>query len=122
MASFAAYVAARNPDAVSDPLLPALESQAREETGGELDDCGLTEKAVFLLAMHWWSLLKRDPGGLGINGQLKKEKEDRLEREYLIDFSLTARYPDLSQTRWGLELIRLRKSCIIGFRNRLTVP
>lgn len=122
MATVASYIAARAPGFVGDPRLTSFESQARLETGPVFARCGLGDKAVFLLMMHWFALDNR-AGGLtnpAVGGTIRKEKEGGLLREYMLDFSLTQRYPDLSQTSWGMELIRLRKSCILMPRNRFT--
>lgn len=123
MPSVAEYVASRAPSYVGDSRLGAFETQAALETGSAYGV--LKNKATFLLMMHWFALDDRgaavgSSGGTEIGGTIKREKEGSLEREYMLDFSLTARYPDLSQTRWGLELLSLRKKTIFGPRSRFT--
>jgi hypothetical protein len=95
-----------------------MESQATAETGTCFGT--LRNKAIALLMLHWLYLDDRDSGNQGVGGTVKREREGMLEKEYMIDFSLTSRYPDLSQTRWGMELIRLRKQCLMLPRNRFT--
>ena len=119
MSTVAEYFATRAPSVAIDST---LESQARLETGAVFKSCGLEEKAIFLLMMHWTALGLRTQNGTNtsVGGTIRKEKEGQLVREYMLDFSLTSKYPDLSQTSWGLELIRLRKTCTMGPRNRFT--
>lgn len=112
------YLAARSPSSTSNPQIIPLKAQAELETS-TIYKGDLRNKAVALLVLHWLALVVRDPdGGPGASGSLKREKEDRLEREYLVDFSITKDHPNLAQTRWGMELLALRKACIIGPRNR----
>ncbi len=125
MPTVASYIATRAAVYVGDARLPELQIEAGEETGPVFTACGKREKAIFLLIMHWIEL-DDDRGGVkgsgAIGGMVKKVKEGMLEKEFLQDFSLSKEHPDLSQTRWGLELLRLRKSCIVGPRNRHTKP
>lgn len=116
------YIDTRAPQYSSDTRLPEMEAQAAMEIGCVFGD--LANKATFLLIMHWLTLDDRDAdtGGQGIGGTIKRNKEGQLEREFMVDFSLTAKYPDLSQTRWGMELIRLRRSVVMTVRNRFTPP
>ena len=118
MPTVQSYIDTRAPTYSADARLPEMLIQATAETG---DVFGvLKNKAIALLMMHWLFLDDRDSGNQGIGGTVKREKEGMLEKEYMIDFSLTVRYPDLSQSKWGLELIRLRRAKIITARNRFT--
>ena len=121
--SVASYITSRAAQYASDSRLTAFEAQASAEIGANAFG-DLRSKAIFLLMMHWLTL--DDDGsvgsgtGSGIGGTVKRIKEGGLEKEYMLDFSLTAKYPDLSQTRWGLELIALRRSKIFSPRTRFT--
>ena len=124
MITVAAYIASRAAQYVGDTRLTAFEAQAEAEISNNAFG-DLRSKAIFLLMMHWLTLDDRGGAigsgtGSSIGGTVKREKEGGLEREYMLDFSLTLKYPDLSQTRWGLELIGLRKSKIFGPRTRFT--
>ena len=122
MATVASYIASRAPNYVGDSRLSAFEEQAALETGTVFGSPDLRSKAIFLLMVHWLTMddARGGAGSGGVGGTIKREKEGQLEREYMLDFSITAKYPDLSQTRWGLELIRLRKSKIIMPCNRFS--
>ena len=123
MPTVTSYFTERAAAYLGDSRIPGLQLQAEEETGAVFTNCGKKEKALFLLMMHWMELADDRGGSKGsgaIGGMVKRVKEGMLEKEFLQDFSLSKRYPDLSQTLWGMELIRLRNSCIIGVRNRFT--
>lgn len=116
------YIDSRAPAYSSDTRIAGLTAQASLETGTVFIG-DLRNKAITLLILHWMTVDDRDTdgGSAGIGGTVKREREGQLEREYMLDFSLTANFPDLSQSKWGLELIRLRRQCIMAPRNRFTV-
>lgn len=116
------YITSRAPLYVADPRVPDMILQATEETG--LAYGKLQNKAIALLVLHWLAMDDRSAaqGGSSIGGTIAGEREGSLERRYMIDFSLTKAFPDLSQTRWGMELIETRrKSVITAPFNRFTV-
>lgn len=113
------YIATRASIYSADARISDMIEQATLEIG-EVFVGDLRNKAIALLILHWLFLDDRDSNNQGIGGTVKREREGMLEREYMLDFSLTKKYPDLSQTKWGLELIRLRRSSIMTARNRFT--
>ena len=114
------YIAARAPQYSADSRLTALTEQAMLETDAAAFG-KLYEKAVALLVLHWMAVDDRSSGtDGGVVGTLKREREGSLEKEYMIDFSVTARDPDLSQSKWGLELRHLRRSCIFAPMTRMS--
>lgn len=69
--------------------------------------------AIALLTMHWLSL---DIVTANSGGQVySREKEGQLERE----ISGTINEDEFMLTRWGRELIKLRKSTIFSARTRM---
>jgi len=113
------YIATLGPIFVGNALIPDLKEQYDLEVGTVFKRA-IRNKAIALLVLHSLTLNNRDTAGLGAPGALKREKEDRLEREFLTDFTLIKDYPDLAQTQYGVQYIRLMKSCIIAPRNRFT--
>lgn len=115
------YIDARASQYSSDPRLGALIEQATLETNANAYGT-LTDKAIALLVLHWLAVDDRSGTSKdgGVVGTLKREREGSLEREYMIDFSVTSRDPDLSQSKWGLELRQLRKSCIFAPMTRMS--
>lgn len=105
----------RAPQYTGEPRLDDLVTLATAQTGNVYG----THKnlAIALLVLHWLTMEKQG----GTSGSIKSEKEGDLARSYGTSISISQRYPDLSQTSWGMELIRLRKSLILGPRNR-TIP
>jgi len=122
--AYTAYIAARAPNYVSDARVGAMALQAAQEIGIAFGN--LQGKATALLILHWLAMDDRaaQQNGNSIGGTIAGEREGSLERRYMIDFSLTKAYPDLSQTRWGMELIQTRKSAIVTapFNRFTTVP
>jgi hypothetical protein len=57
---------------------------------------------------------------MAVSGMIQEEKEGQLGRKYLNDFMLAGVQPDLTQTRWGMELISLKRSAIFGPRTQIT--
>ena len=114
------YIDTRAPHYNGDARLTSAIEQATAETGENAFPGVLRNKAIFLLVVHWLTLADRDTTNSGNSGSIKREKEGKLEREYLIDFTFTKRYPMLSQTTWGLELVALRRSTIFAPRTRHT--
>ena len=106
----------RAPDFATEPNIDDLIAQAGLEVS---DTCfgDLKNKAIALIVMHWIALSKRDPGGTGVSGSIKSEKEGDLARSYGSS-SNTEVDPYYGQTTWGLEYLRLLSQSIIGPRNR----
>jgi len=114
------YIDSRAAAYSADARLSSLIEQAELETGPVFQG-DLRNKAIALLVLHWLYVDDRSAGSTGgVVGTLKREREGSLEREYMIDFSVTARDPDLSQSKWGLELRQLRKSCIFAPMTRMS--
>ena len=122
MPSVQDYIDARAPQYSSDARLSSFQSQATLRTGTVYGT--LRNEAIALLMLHWLTMDDSRGGGVvggsGAAGSIAREKEGALERQYTLDFRLSMKYPDLSQTRWGMELIGLRKENIMGPRNRCT--
>jgi hypothetical protein len=115
------YIDTRAPGYSADTRVSPMILQAEDETGTAFGI--LRNAAIALLVLHWLAMDDRAGGSGGslsnsVGGTIKREREGSLEREYMIDFSLTKQFPDLSQTRWGMELIELRKKCILTPYNR----
>ena len=123
MSSSLDYIALRAPYYSADSRVGSALSNAEIETGNSY---GVNRyKAVALLVLHW---LASDDSATGANGAmpggsaggtLVSEQEGSLKRAYQVDFSLQARYPDLSRTRWGMELIGLTKKTTMSFMTRM---
>lgn len=111
MSSVQSYIDTRAARYSADARLPELQAQAELEVGTVFGS--LRYKAVALLMLHWLTMDDRDSGGLGVGGAISMEREGSLQRQYLLDFSVTKQNPDLAQTKWGLEYVQLKKSCII---------
>jgi hypothetical protein len=112
------YVTTRAASYLSEPALTDLLAQAELETASIYPNSDIRNKAVALLTCHWIALGKRDSAGLGISGNLTSESEGQLSRGYSMQGVSVSTDRDLGQTRWGLELIRLRKSAIFNPRTR----
>ncbi len=115
------YIDARASQYSSDPRLGTLIEQATLETSSRAYG-NLTDKAIALLVLHWLAVDDRSGTSKdgGVVGTLKREREGSLEKEYMIDFAVTSRDPDLSQSKWGLELRQLRKSCVFAPMTRMS--
>lgn len=106
----------RTPQYSGESRLDDLITLAGEQTGTAFSNC--RNLAIALLVLHWLTLETQNNG---TSGSIISEKEGDLQRAYSTSFVISQKYPDLSQTSYGLELIRLRKSCLFNPRNR-TVP
>lgn len=115
------YIGTRAPTFLTDSRVTSgdLEEQVKLELDPTIFKGDLFNKAVALLMLHAMAMDDRS-GTSAVGGSISEEQEDRLKRKYLIDFGLTKQFPDFSQTRWGMEFIRLRRSCVIGPRTRFT--
>lgn len=113
------YINTRAPHYAGDSRLSDFIAQATVETDALLST-DLTNKAIALLVLHWMTLADRDESNSGITGAVKREKEGKLEREYLQDYTLLRDHADFAQTTWGIELLRIRRSSIVGPMNRFT--
>jgi hypothetical protein len=121
MLSINRIIEIRNPGFCADPRRNDFIALATELTGTVYGD--LRNQAIALRVLHWFTLDARgagssSSGGAGA-GAITSESEGELSR----DFGGTAtyineRYPDLSSTSYGLELIQLNRGTIIGPRNR----
>jgi len=118
MPSVSEYITARAPGYLTYTALSELIAQATLETGDVYCGSDLRNKAIMLLTCHWIALDKRDGAGIGIAGNLSSEREGDLARSYGMQGVSKASDRDLGQTRWGLELLRLRRSCILSARTR----
>ena len=112
-------IAVRAPGFATAPDLADLVTLATQLTGAEY---GVNrEYAKALLVMHWLSLRGRD-GGSGTNvsaGSIQSESEGSLSRSYGVASGANVRDAGLGQTAYGLELLSLRDSVLITFRNRM---
>lgn len=106
----------RAPDFATEPNVNDLITQAALEVS-ESEYGDLKNKAIALIVMHWIALDKRDPGGSGVSGSIKSEKEGDLARSYGSSGS-TDGDPYYSQTTWGLEFLRLQEQSFMKPRNR----
>jgi hypothetical protein len=109
------YITVRAPSYTADPRTSVMIDQATIETGSLFGTN--RNRAISLLVLHWLTMDDRAAGiggsGSSIGGTIKREREGSLEREYMVDFSLTKMFPDLTQTRFGMELIELRKKSLV---------
>ena len=121
MSSPADYIALRAPTYSADPRLGQAIEMAELETG----TCfGANRfKAVALLVLHWLTMddAEISEGKYNSGGILVSEQEGSLKRAYQVDFSLQHRFPDLSRTRWGMELLGLSKKTTLNFFTRRVV-
>ena len=78
-------------------------------------------KAAGLLVCHWITLEARDSTGDGVAGAIVRKKEGKLEIEYSGKYKSDEAIvdADLEQTRWGLELMGLKKTSFPTFFNRM---
>lgn len=106
----------RAPQYSGESRLDDLITLAGEQTGTAYGGC--RNLAIALLVLHWLTLETQNNGSAG---SVKSEKEGDLQITYNTSVGVSQKYPDLSQTSYGLELIRLRKSCLLTPRNR-TIP
>ncbi len=80
--------------------------------------------AVALRVLHWLTMEEIHGGdldgsgssGTGVAGSIRAEREGDLQRQYGGSLVIAQRYPDLSATQYGSELIELMKGCIIKAR------
>lgn len=115
-------VIARVPTYSGDSRLTDYETLATKQTGTVFGDC--RNLAIALLMLHMLTIddsrAQGASGGGASTGAVKSEKEGDLAKTYGTTASeISSRYPDLSQTVYGLELIRLRKSTILEPTNRM---
>lgn len=119
MVSSVDYIGVRAPGYSADSRLSTMLDMAETEIG----TCyGANRyKAVALLALHWLALDDRSAAqnGNSIGGTISMEQEGSLKRQYMIDFGFQRSNPDLSQTRWGMELVGLTKKSSVNFITRM---
>jgi hypothetical protein len=112
-------IQARAPLFASEPNVSSLIALATTQTG-DFGSPDATNTAIALLVCHWYALDKRDAGtGSGIAGSITSESEGELSRSYGSTVGAGARNAALEQTRWGLELLDLRKSAFFLPRTRM---
>lgn len=73
--------------------------------------------AVALLALHYLAIGERGAGGAA--GAITSESEGDLSRSYASPQSNLNDY-DFGSTIWGMELLRLRRSCFFGVITRMS--
>ena len=115
------YIEARSSLDPNDVTVISLKSQAAEELG----NCygSLRNKAIALLVMHWSTLGGTDGSqSLGTTGNVKSEKEGQLSRVMGFHGSFNIKDPFLSQTSYGLELLKLNRKTLITPMNRTVLP
>ena len=116
-----AIVILRVPAYDGDPRLDDYEHLADMQTGTVYGDC--RNLAVALMMLHYMTLddsRGATPGSGSSTGSVKSEKEGDLAKSYgATSSSVSDKYPDLSQTIYGLELIELRNRKIFNPRNRM---
>lgn len=102
------------------PCPPALTAQlnallaiAEAQTSTAYGDHRNT--AVALLALHWMTLNERKGGSAGA---VVSETVGDLSRTYAQTQAQGTSGQDLGSTRWGQQLLALRRSTILGVRNR----
>lgn len=103
-------------DATLDDYIELAESCLNEAAF-----CEKYENAVALQVLHWYALAGRANGGVGgaIAGALSSLKEGDLQVSFSKTFVTSdPADADLAQTKYGLELLALRRSCIFAARNR----
>lgn len=113
------YIAAIAPALSSDPGLPVFLEMARERTSIKFYGPKY-EQAVALLAAHTWFLVgSSSPSGgaaeAGSTGAVSSKREGDLQVSYTTPAATLAMKggvdAELSQTRYGLQLLALRKGC-----------
>lgn len=80
--------------------------------------------AVALRVLHWLTMEEMHGGdldgssssGTAVGGAITAEREGQLQRNYGTSLVVAQRFPDLSSTQYGQELIGLMKACLIKFR------
>jgi hypothetical protein len=104
-------------DATLDSYIELAEDCLSEEAF-----CNKYQNAVALQVLHWYSLSNRlsagGPGG-SIPGAVASLKEGDLQISFRSTFtSADAGDAELAQSKYGLELLALRRSCVFAARNR----
>ena len=102
------YVELRAPEfhGKIDGLIELADLEVSERNYGDL-----RYKAVALQALHWASLDKRDEEGDGKSGHITSIKEGQLAKSFSVGANTLDLNSDLTQTRWGLELLQLQSGC-----------
>jgi hypothetical protein len=82
-----------------------------------------TQYAIALRVMHWLTMEAVNGGivgnsGIGRVGYISSESEGQLSRSFGVSGGFAERYPDLSGTIYGAELVALMRGTIFGPRNR----
>lgn len=118
------FIQVRAPSFATDSRINTMLDMASQEIGSEPSLNAMREKAKALLVMHWLTLEQRGNGVSGsagaAGGAITSETEGSLSRSYgSSGVALAERYPDLTLTAFGLELIGLYRKTIISVRNRM---
>ena len=112
-------IEARAPQYVGDARVSDFIALATLRTGNVFGE--VKQYAIALRVLHMLAVSDRGSSITGAGGAITREKEGQLERSYGGSSSTSideGRFPDLSQTSWGRELIALQNENIIGPRNR----
>lgn len=113
------FIQARASAFALEPNVSSLIAIATTQTG-DFGSPDATNTAIALLVCHWIALDKRENGsGLGAAGSIASESEGQLSRSYASTVGASARNAALEQTRWGIELLDLRKSAFFLPRTRM---
>lgn len=119
MSSPLSIITVRAPEYLTEPNLIDLINEAENEVGNEYPTSALRNKAVALTVMHWIAIHRRSgSSGTSVSGAITSEKEGDLARSYGSVSSSGSGDSDLSQTAWGLELMRLNNGTLLGPRTR----
>lgn len=114
-----AIIESRAPQYIGDARLTdfiALATQLTAECYGDQ-----LPYAIALRALHMLAMADRGSSVTGAAGTIASEKEGQLARSYGGSSSKSIdenKYPDLSQTSWGRELIALQNMSFILYRDR----
>lgn len=112
-------IEARAPQYIGDARLSDFIALATLRVGAAFAE--VKQYAIALRVLHMLAIADRGSVVTGAGGAVSREKEGQLERAYGGSSAASideGRYPDLSQTSWGRELIALQNENILGPRNR----
>jgi hypothetical protein len=86
------------------------------------------EYAISLRVLHWLTMEEihgaeanvatSGSSGTAVGGSVLSEKEGDLARQYGSSLVVAQRFPDLSSTQYGQELLGLMRACIVKARTR----
>lgn len=102
---------------IGDARVPDFIALSTQLTGAVFGDD--KQLAIALRALHMLALADRGSSVTGTAGAITQEKEGQLSRSYGASAQNDQRFPDLSQTSWGRELLALQNMSIMGYRDKL---